>query len=796
MTAVPNPWPNCNKLPPGAAAALAALHLAEPRVEALGRLTEPEWREALDFCDRSRLTLALRSRAFGALPPWVRERLDRDAAGNLERLARTEETYRELASRLAAAGAEFVALKGLTHSALFGGRPEERVQYDIDLFLPPGGIYAARDALLAAGYESAEDMERFPTDHLPVLVRKTAWSWRGDFFDVDIPLSVELHFQFWNDRLERLPAPGVGRFWDRRATRRIAGIEIGVLHPADALGYAALHALRHLLRGSVSPFHVYEIASLLQARAEDAAWWSEWRALHHPGLRRLEAVIFRLAAEWFGCRLHPIAAEAIEELPADSQDWFARFATAPATSPFHPNKEELWLHLSLLDSRADAWSVARRRLLPLNRPAAGGAAYARSRLRHHALALPRAALSGARWWWHTKRLGEQFWIFLGAAVLFNFALFIFVLLYNLFLLDLGFREDFLGIINGASRVGSVAGTLPAAYLARRFGMRNTLLATFAATAVIEVFRAVIGARLPLAGLAFLSGAIFSVWAVLLTPMIAGAVSEKLRPTAFSVFFATMFATGIVGNWLGGRLPLWLHGKQTVLLVSAALTALAVLPALRLRAPPRPARERARVYPRSGFLLRFLIPFAIWQLATCAFNPFNNVYFARLGFSVERIGNVFSGSQLVQVATVLLAPWVIRRAGLLNGIVGMMAATALGLGGLGAQPPGGAAVLVYAAYMSFQWMSEPGMNTLLMNRVAEDERGGASALTYLVGFSAQALAAFGAGQLLARFGYGVVLAGAAALAVTSAGLLRALLADPKTVRQPPALPVVAAGSAPE
>ena len=41
-------------------------------------------------------------------------------------------------------------------------------------------------------------------------------------------------------------------------------------------------------------------------------------------------------------------------------------------------------------------------------------------------------------------------------------------------------------------------------------------------------------------------------------------------------------------------------------------------------------------------------------------------------------------------------------------------------------------------MAFQWMSEPGMNTLLMNRVEERERGGASAMMYLVAFSAKRL----------------------------------------------------------
>jgi hypothetical protein len=191
-------------------------------------------------------------------------------------------------------------------------------------------------------------------------------------------------------------------------------------------------------------------------------------------------------------------------------------------------------------------------------------------------------------------------------------------------------------------------------------------------------------------------------------------------------------------------------------------------------PAAPAGER--VYPRGGFLWRYLVPFALWHLATGAFNPFNNVYFARLGFAVEKIGAIFSGSQVVQVATVLTAPWITSRLGLTRGIVWMMAATSFGLIGLSAQPPGTVAVTAYIAYMSFQWMSEPGLNSLLMNNVSERERSGASALNFLIAFGAQALAAFGAGRLFPALGYGPVLAMAAGLVIVAAALFQLLLGE--------------------
>jgi MFS family permease len=768
-----NRWPNCRGLPPGPKAVLAALHLTEPRTDLLSRLTDREWRDALAFCDRSRLTLVLREIARDAMPPAVRDRVDGNAAKNLVRAGIIEDVYRAVHRLLNGAGLEFVALKGLAHDTVAG-----RVQYDIDLYLPRETVTQAQEVLVASGWTPIRGMESFPTDHLPALIRRTDWEFHGDYFDPAMPLAVELHFRFWSEELERLQAPGVAEFWTRRVTRRIAGVDLGVLSPQDELAFASLHLLKHVLHGSVYVFHVYEIARMLQAREGDEAFWSERRNIHSPELRLLQAVVFRLAREWFGS-----PAPDSELLPAATQAWFETFALSPATQEFHPNKDHLWLHMTLLDSPGDCWRVARRRLLPGNLPPRGGRgrgglwsgylSYTAGRLRHHAVSLPQTGISGLRFWWRVNSLGAQFWLFIASAVIFNFALFIFVLHYNLFLLDLGFREDFVGTVNSAMRVGSMVGTIPAALIAQRLGVRKALLATILATAAAEFLRAIVGARLPLAALGFISGCTFAVWAVIMAPLIAGAVGEKRRATAFSVFFACMFAIGIVGNWIGGVLPLWMPSRRAVLLSSAALSAVAVLPAFRLKEFPR-APGGARIYPRSRFLALYLIPFALWNLATGTFNPFNNVYFKRLGFTDQRIGSIFAASQFVQVFALLLAPAIIRRLGLLTGIVVMMAATAFGLGALAAEPSAAFAVAAYMAYMSFQWMSEPGLNTLLMNHVKERERSGASALNYVVAFGAQALAAFAGGALFTRFGYGPALAAAGGLALVAAALFQALL----------------------
>lgn len=384
-------------MPAHAAAALGAFHFREPWAARLATLGEDDRRQALAYCDRQGLTLLLRH----ILPEETAE----PARKNRLRLQVAEETYR----RVARLPGEFVALKGITQCELFGIRPEDRAQYDIDLYFPRDTVEAARDALLAQNYESIAGTESFPTDHLPGLFPRTAWRWRDDYFDPEMPLAIELHFRFWNAHLERLEAPGVEEFWDRRVRRTIGGAEIAALYPQDAVAYAALHLLKHVLQGSTRAFHVYELASFLEKHAADDEFWADWLGLHSPPLRRLQAVVFALAEAWFGCGLAPVAREEIARLPAGARAWFAEFAASPAVQPFRPNKDELWLHLSLLDSWRDRMSVARRRLLPGNLPPpsratesksrhAVYAAWFASRLRHHVISLATTVTSGWRWW--------------------------------------------------------------------------------------------------------------------------------------------------------------------------------------------------------------------------------------------------------------------------------------------------------------------------------------------------------------------------------------------------------------
>src|SRR5437763_566929 len=83
------------------------------------------------------------------------------------------------------------------------------------------------------------------------------------------------------------------RFWSRRVEQKLDGRSYLALDPADALGYAALHLLRHVLRGEGRAANLYEVAYFLNQDAGDDDFWTRWRDLHGPELRRLQALCFR-----------------------------------------------------------------------------------------------------------------------------------------------------------------------------------------------------------------------------------------------------------------------------------------------------------------------------------------------------------------------------------------------------------------------------------------------------------------------------------------------------------------------
>jgi MFS family permease len=406
-------------------------------------------------------------------------------------------------------------------------------------------------------------------------------------------------------------------------------------------------------------------------------------------------------------------------------------------------------------------------------------------------------------WLLEKKLSPSFWIIFAAAFCFDFGISIFVFIFNLYLLDLHFTDRSIGLINGVAMLGSVVGTLPAGLLTRKAGIRPMLIVCFVTAPVLCASRALATSESAQLGLGFVTGLAMCMWGVCFLPAVARATTPENRASGFSLIFSSAIGTAMLGGVLCGYLPQWLTWaglalrpaqiKRLVLLLSCAVAALGIVPALRLRLPSLPpqipaqcvseGRNGWRVSTSDPFLRRFLPAMALWTMVLTSFTPFANVYLSRnLHVPLLRIGLVFSTAQIIQFCVTLCTPILFRALGLVNGIVATQLATAGALFCLAVTHNAQLAVPLYLGFFGMQWMSSPGLYNLLMSKIPEAHHSEASSITLfcnaLVGAGSTACAGF----LFTRFGYPRVLSGIAALALAAAVLFKTLVAPAGAIPQ--------------
>jgi Uncharacterised nucleotidyltransferase len=348
-------------------AVLKLLQFGTPSTENLCRLDEGEWQKLLCWCDARQLTMLLPYVGGRSLPPHIAENIFDKTNRYAIRFERLKASLFEIADAFQAANLEFVLLKGISHAPDMTPDALLRAQGDIDLWLRGSSVYEAAAVLRGLGYSSISHSR---SRHLGPMTRPNSWRWQGDLFDPDMPISVELHYELWSAKAEYIEVPQLDLFWARRTVRDFAGHNIAVLCQEDLLGFAALHLLLHLVHGDLPLQRAWEIAHFLETHADDDRFWKSWSTMHHSQLRQIEAAIYYLVCQWFGCRLSHSVSTEIFTLGDKLKAWLFNRSLAPLVSQWRPNKCEIWLHLTLVKTRKDQIKILLRRLFPLSLPSA------------------------------------------------------------------------------------------------------------------------------------------------------------------------------------------------------------------------------------------------------------------------------------------------------------------------------------------------------------------------------------------------------------------------------------------
>jgi hypothetical protein len=352
------------QIPQEVAALIPALQLREPNTALLKKLSDQEWLDLLAFCDLAHLTLSVARLPADGLPQWVVERLNTNVTDNIKRFKRVKATYKEAAEALSAAGVEHIVIKGFTQCPDYVELPGFRMQSDLDLYCPKEMIVSATTALEKIGYYPDRRINCRSADHGPTMIRPLDWVWRGNSFDPEMPLSIELHFCLWNETSSLFSIQDTELFWGRQTTRTLEDLSFPCLSPVDHLAHLTLHILRNIFSRDWIIHHVQELAFFLHSHANDDGFWKSWSETHESSLRSIEAVAFYYARAWFDCALHQRVENEIENIPLTRQQWLQHFAGSSLETIFHENKDSFWLHLSFLEPSRARRTLFKRLFVP------------------------------------------------------------------------------------------------------------------------------------------------------------------------------------------------------------------------------------------------------------------------------------------------------------------------------------------------------------------------------------------------------------------------------------------------
>lgn len=401
-------------------------------------------------------------------------------------------------------------------------------------------------------------------------------------------------------------------------------------------------------------------------------------------------------------------------------------------------------------------------------------------------------------------LGGPFRLLAASALLYNLGISLILFLHGLFLFGNGWHERSIGMVTSAMVLGGVVGVVPLARLTRRFGLRDVLVASLLAAALLFAGRTLLLAFPLQLMLSFCAGIALAGWIVCVSPAIAHFVAVKHQPSAFSRLFAVSVAAGGLGGVLGGYVPGWMrrHGlhilrsgfslhladstcERVALLLGCTILAASAVPALGL---PKQGEADTSSEPhfRDANLLRCILAIACWTLAVGLFNPFVSLFFVRqIHMSVDRLSLTFCVVQFVQALVLVGVGGRLQRSlGVVPSIVllQILAGAMLLL-----LSRGGTAInmaVLYGLFMVLQRVCDPIFQFALMNVTRAAERSMATAVCYFAVSLAQAVSASAGGYALERFGYSPVLLAAGLAAVAAAALSSVLLRSARTPRPLP------------
>jgi len=337
-----------------------------------------------------------------------------------------------------------------------------------------------------------------------------------------------------------------------------------------------------------------------------------------------------------------------------------------------------------------------------------------------------------------------------------------MLLFNLYLKELGFPESRIGNIISATTAGTAIMAIPASLLLRRFPIKRILIIA-TPIAVFSYLLQVTVAQYQLIILAGFAAGIAVVFSrVAAAPFFMRNSTPKERPYLFSMQFASTLVAGIIGNILGGFLPgiiehaglvPYLTYRYTLVIFSGLVLASLIPISMIKQTIPR-RTERIRIH-SSRMIGKLFLPNLIVGIGAGLSIPFLNLYFKDVFHAkTALIGILYSLQQVIMIGGLLIAPLIAERIGKIRTVVISQLISIPFLIILGVTNQIIFAVLAFLIRAAFMNMAQPLFTNFAMEKVKHDEQPFVNALlviAWTVGWGASASIG---GLLIERFSYAI------------------------------------------
>ena len=331
-------------------------------------------------------------------------------------------------------------------------------------------------------------------------------------------------------------------------------------------------------------------------------------------------------------------------------------------------------------------------------------------------------------------------LYLLSLLFFGIATGISQLLFNFYVLSLGYNEAMLGNMVTARSLTSLIAALPMGYLTDRIGGKNAFLIGYMGYGVSMALMLLFPSVPVFISMNVLQGVAQALSGVATGPFLMENSGAKERTYLFSLSSGLRMTATSIGEWLGGYLPGWVASLIAVSAVSsqaygwslwvmAFLSLASAVPVILMKANMRSLSQRSAFAPVSfirknpGLLGKLILPSLVISIGAGMIMPFMNVFFRNVhNQSDAAIGVIFAWGSLAMGVGLVVAPALAERFGKIQVVTATQALSIPFLALLGFAPWFEVSVVAYYIRLTLMNMSGPIYSTFTMERVDPESRG--------------------------------------------------------------------------